>query len=79
VHDRLSIYDQGRRFKDHNASYTQHRGDSYNFYQLWCGVNSKDAFVPFVELAGLGHELKKKDDEITDEELEVLNAAAMER
>ena len=58
-HPSFSIYDQGRRFKDHNASYLQHRGDSYDFYQLHTGTNASEAFIPFVELAGLGHELAK--------------------
>jgi hypothetical protein len=67
-HPSFSVYDQGRRFKDHNASYLAHRGDSYNFYQLWTGLNSRDAFVPFVKLAGLGHELRRNDIELTGAE-----------
>jgi hypothetical protein len=68
-HPSFSIYDEGRRFKDHNSSYVDHRGDSYNFYQLWTGLNSHDAFAPFVKLAGLEHELRKlKDSSKTEDE-----------
>jgi hypothetical protein len=52
----FSIYDEGRRWKDHG---TGDGGDSYNFYQRATGLDKRQAFVPFVELAGLGHELRK--------------------
>jgi hypothetical protein len=58
-HDSFSVYDQGRRFKDHNASYEHHRGDSFDFYQLGMRQDAKTAFVGFVELAGLGDELRR--------------------
>jgi hypothetical protein len=56
-HPSFSIYDQGRRFKDHGASWSEHRGDSFDFYQLATKQAAKTAFKAFVELAGLGHEL----------------------
>jgi hypothetical protein len=56
-HPSFSIYDEGRRFKDHNAAYEGHRGDSFDFYRLKTGEDSHQAFKGFVELAGLGHEL----------------------
>jgi len=52
----LSVYDCGRRFKDHA---TGDSGDSFDFFQRATDQSAKDAFVPFVELAGLGAELKK--------------------
>jgi hypothetical protein len=39
-HPSFSIYDEGRRFKDHNAAYEGHRGDSFDFYQLKTGEDS---------------------------------------
>ena len=54
----FSIYDQGRRFKDHGGD--GDGGDSYNFYQIATGKDPQAAFIPFVQLAGLGHELKAK-------------------
>jgi hypothetical protein len=58
-HNSFSIYDSGRRFKDHNSAYEHHRGDSYDFYQLVTKQDAKAAFKSFVELAGLGDELKE--------------------
>lgn len=58
-HPSFSVYDQGRRFKDHNAAYEHHRGDSFDFYQLAVGLDTHGAFEGFVELAGLGAELFK--------------------
>jgi hypothetical protein len=52
----FSVYDQGRRFMDHGNGT---RGDSFDFYQCATGQDQKAAFVGFVELAGLGDELKK--------------------
>jgi Bifunctional DNA primase/polymerase, N-terminal len=52
----FSIYDQGRRFRDHGDG---SHGDSFNFYQLAKGQTAKEAFVGFVELAGLGTEFAK--------------------
>jgi P4 family phage/plasmid primase-like protien len=51
----FSIYDQSRKAKDHGGLGFQ--GDSYNFYCAYTGRSPKEAFVPFVELAGLGHRL----------------------
>jgi len=52
----FSIYNQGRRFRDHgNGSH----GDSFDFYQLARGQTAKEAFPGFVELAGLGAERAK--------------------
>jgi P4 family phage/plasmid primase-like protien len=50
----FSIFDEGRRAKDHGTGWV---GDSYDFYQEYTKKNSKDAFVPFVTLAGLSHRL----------------------
>jgi hypothetical protein len=52
----FSIYDQGRRFKDHGSG---HQGDSFDFYQCATGKTSSEAFVEFVGLAGLGDELNQ--------------------
>jgi hypothetical protein len=56
-HPSFSIYDEGRRFKDH--AYEAHRGDSFNSYQLAMGQDARTAFEGFIELAGLGAELRK--------------------
>jgi DNA-binding transcriptional ArsR family regulator len=50
----FSIYDEGRRAKDHGDGWN---GDSYDFFQKWKGLDPKQAFKPFIELAGLGHRL----------------------
>jgi hypothetical protein len=50
----FSIYDNGRRAKDHGTGWD---GDSYDFFQKWKELDSKSAFKPFVELAELGHRL----------------------
>jgi hypothetical protein len=54
-HPSFSVYDQGRRWKDHG---TGEGGDSFDFYQRASRKNASQAFVEFVELAGLGAELK---------------------
>jgi hypothetical protein len=60
-HPSFSIYkDKGselQRFRDHNSAYEHHRGDAFDFFQLAKGMDAKQAFAPFVELAGLGDEL----------------------
>jgi bifunctional DNA primase/polymerase-like protein len=65
-HPSFSVYDQGRRFKDHGCS--EHRGDSFDFYQLATGQDAHAAFKEFVELAGLGDELKGDKEPRTDDE-----------
>jgi hypothetical protein len=50
----FSIYAEGRRAKDHGTDW---EGDSFNFYCDYTRQSTKQAFVPFVELAGLGHRL----------------------
>jgi hypothetical protein len=55
----FSIYNEGRNFKDHDPGRPDHRGDSFTFYQLATGKSASDAFVPFVELAGLGDQLNQ--------------------
>jgi bifunctional DNA primase/polymerase-like protein len=54
----FSIYADGtqERWYDHG---TGEGGDSFDFYQRATGLNSQAAFVPFVELAGLGDRLHK--------------------
>jgi Bifunctional DNA primase/polymerase, N-terminal len=52
----FSVYDEGRRWKDHGNG---DHGDSYDFYQRATGQDAKSAFVAFVELAGFGNELRK--------------------
>jgi hypothetical protein len=52
----FSVYDEGRLFKDHGNGES---GDSFDFYQRSLKLDARDAFVGFVELAGLGHELQK--------------------
>lgn len=37
-------------FKDFNAAYAHHKGDSYNFYQLAAKLDSHEAFIPFMQL-----------------------------
>jgi hypothetical protein len=54
-HPSFSIYDQGRRWKDHG---TGDGGDSFDFFQRATGKTAREAFVDFVELAGFGTELK---------------------
>jgi hypothetical protein len=61
-HPSFSVYDQGRRFRDHNSSYGHHRGDSFDFYQLATRTKPKEAFEEFVRLAGLGTQLHKGKD-----------------
>lgn len=41
-------------------SRSQDRGDGFDFYQEHLKQDAKTAFVPFIELAGLGDELKKR-------------------
>jgi hypothetical protein len=53
----FSIYDEGRRFKDHG---TGAHGDSFDFFQLATGQDAKGVFEEFVKLAGLGDELRKQ-------------------
>lgn len=48
----FSIYAGGTRAKDHGTGW---EGNSFAFYQSYTKTSSKDAFVPFVEIAGLGH------------------------
>jgi hypothetical protein len=44
----FSIYDQGRRWKDHA---TGQGGDSFDFYQAFKQMDAKRAWRPFVELS----------------------------
>ena len=53
----FSIFAGGKAFKDHG---TGTKGSSYNFFQHYKGLDSKKAFIPFVELAGLGHLLNHR-------------------
>jgi hypothetical protein len=53
---RFSIYDGGRRFKDH---YNGEAGDVFSFFCRVSGLSAKQAFSPFINLAGPGHELQK--------------------
>jgi hypothetical protein len=55
----FSIYDEGRRFKDHDPGRPNDRGDSFDFYCRAKGKTPKEAFEQFVKLAGLGDELRK--------------------
>jgi P4 family phage/plasmid primase-like protien len=50
----FSIFDDGRRAKDHGTGWT---GDSFDFYQAVTKTSAKLAFVFFVQLAGLGRPL----------------------
>jgi hypothetical protein len=52
----FSVYDDGRHFKDHG---TGDQGDSFDFYQRGMHQNAGQAFIGFVELAGLGDELRR--------------------
>jgi hypothetical protein len=60
-HPSFSIYtdekDRKQKWYDHA---TGEGGDAFDFYQCATGKSAKDAFVDFVELAGLGGELKSK-------------------
>jgi hypothetical protein len=51
----FSVYDEGRRWKDHGNG---DHGDSYDFYQRATGQGAKSAFVAFVEMAELADELR---------------------
>jgi hypothetical protein len=58
-HPSFSIYtdeDGKQKWKDHG---TDEGGDAFDFFQRATGKSAKDAFVEFIELAGLGAELKK--------------------
>jgi hypothetical protein len=46
----FSVYDDGRHFKDHG---TGDQGDAFDFYQRALRQDASQAFVGFVELAGL--------------------------
>jgi hypothetical protein len=46
----LSIYDNGRRFKDHGTGV---RGDAFDFFKLITKLDSKTAFSRFLELASI--------------------------
>jgi hypothetical protein len=73
----FSIFDNGRKFKDHGTGL---KGDSYNFFQAYKKIDSKQAFVPFVELAGLGHLLNAKNPPPFDwSALEKLNLGYQDR
>jgi hypothetical protein len=56
----FSIYDLGKRFKDHDPGRPNERGDSFDFFCRATGKSPKGAFEEFVTLAGLGDELRKK-------------------
>jgi putative DNA primase/helicase len=71
----FSIYDESRRFKDHDPGRPDERGDSFNFYCLARGLSASDAFKPFVELAGLGDELREKAQPQTGDENKIAAAA----
>jgi len=53
----FSIYNEGRNFKDHDPGRKDHRGDSFDFYQIATNQTASEAFKEFVKLAGLGDEL----------------------
>jgi hypothetical protein len=53
----FSIFENGTRYKDHGTGET---GDSYDFYQRATKLDSKAAYKPFIELAGLGDRLNTK-------------------
>jgi hypothetical protein len=55
-HPSFSVYDEGRRWKDHGTS---DHGDAFDFFQRARQQTAKGAFVEFIEFAGLGPELKK--------------------
>jgi hypothetical protein len=55
----FSVYNEGRNFKDHDPGRANHRGDSFDFYQLATGQSASEAFPDFVTLAGLGDELNQ--------------------
>jgi hypothetical protein len=52
----FSVYDDGQHFKDHGID---DQGDSFDFYQRATCQNASQAFVGFIELAGLGDELRR--------------------
>jgi putative DNA primase/helicase len=52
----FSVYDDGRHFKDHG---TDDQGDSFDFYQRAMRQDASQAFAGFIELAGLGEELRR--------------------
>jgi hypothetical protein len=56
----FSVYDEGRRWKDHGNG---EGGDSFDFYQRATNQDASAAFVAFIEFAGLGDELKKNQTE----------------
>jgi hypothetical protein len=56
-HPSFSVYDEGRRWKDHA---TGEGGDAFDFYQRVTKQNASASFVAFIEFAGLASELKAK-------------------
>jgi hypothetical protein len=46
----FSIYARGTRWKDHG---TGEGGDSYDLFQKVMGMDRKQAFLPFLDLAGI--------------------------
>jgi P4 family phage/plasmid primase-like protien len=56
-HPSCTLSDDGTRF--HDWAQSKHF-DSYDFFQAATGSEPKSAFVPFVEMSGLGHELNGK-------------------
>lgn len=56
VHPSFSIFNDDEKWKDHG---TGDGGDSYDFFQRATDRDSREAFAPFVELAGFGAELRR--------------------
>jgi hypothetical protein len=52
----FSVYDDGLHFKDHGNG---DQGDSFDFYQRAMRQDASQAFIGFIELAGLGEELHR--------------------
>jgi hypothetical protein len=53
----FSVSPDGATFFDHDPGRTTHRGGSYRFFQIAKGLDSKSAFIPFIEFAGFADEL----------------------
>jgi hypothetical protein len=56
-HPSFSIFDDGRRYKDHG---TGESGDSFDFFKAVKKLNGKEAYRPFLEVAGVTESLHRR-------------------
>ena|SRR6516225_1955048 len=56
-HPSFSIFHEGCRYKDHG---TGESGDSFDFFKAIKKLSGKEAYRPFLELAGLSESLQRR-------------------